>query len=194
MKKNTIVGLGTVCFIVVFFAIASGTGIYQQISSKETSETPAYVEAPLEGQKKSDFDNQPKVDTPTSKPLPVKQGCLGDARCISGFVTRIVDGDTISVDGQSIRFALVNTPEYGEYDYSQARSYIETICPIGSKVLVDEDDLQTKGSHGRIIGVIYCNNLNLSEEILEVGHAEILASICPKSEFVDEPWAQKFGC
>ena len=117
-----------------------------------------------------------------------------DARCISGFVTRVVDGDTINVDGQSIRFALVNTPEYGEYDYSRARSYIETICPIGSKVLVDEDDLQTRGSHGRIIGVIYCNERNLSEEILEVGHGEILASICPKSEFADEPWAKKFGC
>jgi len=195
MKKNTIIGAGAVCFIVVFVAIASVVGMYQQASSSDTGvDESANFQAPIEPQKEPEVESQPKAVVPTSKPLPVKQGCQGDARCISGFVTRVVDGDTINVDGQSIRFALVNTPEYGEYDYSQARSYIETICPIGSKVLVDEDDLQTKGSHGRIIGVIYCNERNLSEEILEVGHAEILKSICPKSEFADEPWAKKFGC
>ena len=120
--------------------------------------------------------------------------CSGNARCISGFVTSIVDGDTITVDGQSIRFALVNTPEFGEKNYEQAKNHIENICPVGSHVLVDEDDRQTEGSHGRIIGVIYCNDLNLGEEILEVGYADILNSLCTKSEFAGEPWVQKFGC
>lgn len=120
--------------------------------------------------------------------------CTGNARCISGFVTRVIDGDTITVDGQSIRFALVNTPEWGDFDYSQARAYIETICPVGSKVLVDEDDGQTQGSYGRIIGKIYCNELNLNEEILEVGHALILPEFCSVSEFAGDSWAQKHGC
>jgi len=120
--------------------------------------------------------------------------CGGNARCISGFVTRVIDGDTIVVGDKSIRFALVNTPEWGDYDYSQAGNYIETICPVGSKVLIDEDDGQTQGSFGRIIGKIYCNKLNLNEEILEAGHAEILTKFCDVSEFAEEPWAQKFGC
>ena len=120
--------------------------------------------------------------------------CVGNARCISGFVTRVIDGDTIVVGDKSIRFALVNTPEWGDYDYDQAGNYIETICPIGSKVLIDEDDGQTQGSFGRIIGKIYCNNINLNEEILEAGHAEILTKFCDVSEFAEESWAQNFGC
>ena len=120
--------------------------------------------------------------------------CKGNARCISGFVTRIIDGDTIVVDDKSIRFALVNTPELGANDYFQAGQFIENICPVGSKVLVDEDDRQRDGSFGRIIGKIFCNKMILNEEILESGHAEILEEFCSVSEFSNEPWAQKFGC
>jgi micrococcal nuclease len=134
----------------------------------------------------------------TEKPIPTylpkEKECTGNARCISGFVTRIIDGDTIVVGDKSIRFALVNTPEWGDYDYSRASAYIETICPVGSKVLIDEDDGQTEGSYGRIIAKIYCNELILNEQILEVGHAMILTEFCGKSEFAGDSWAQKHGC
>ena len=188
MKRNTIIALGAVGIIVLFFVIILGE--FQQISNNNTETRNQYLQ--IDAPKEPDSENQGLGIT--TKINPVKQGCSGDARCISGSVTRIVDGDTITVDGQSIRFALVNTPEFGENDYTQAKSYIETVCPVGSQVLVDEDDGQTGGSHGRIIGVVYCNNLNLSQEILEVGHAEVLSSICKKSEFANEDWAQKFGC
>ena len=135
-----------------------------------------------------------KITLPIQKYIPKEKQCTGDARCISGFVTRVIDGDTIVVGDKSIRFALVNTPEWGDYDYTQAQYYIETICPIGSKVLVDEDDGQTQGSFGRIIAKIYCNELILNEEILEVGHAEILPQFCEVSEFAQESWAKKHGC
>jgi len=192
MKKNVIISLGAICFIVILVVTVFGVGAYQQTPKDQKEENTGEIELPVESQKEIELENTEIIEQPNV--FPVKQDCSGDARCISGFVTRIVDGDTIHVDGQSIRFALVNTPEYGQYDYTQARSFIENICPVGSKVLVDEDDGQTEGSYDRIIGVIYCNNLNLNEEILEVGHAEILASFCSKSEFSNEPWAQKFGC
>jgi micrococcal nuclease len=141
----------------------------------------------------------PQITTKTitedpPKYIPKEKQCAGNARCISGFVGRIIDGDTIVVGDKSIRFALANTPEWGDYDYTQAGAYIEAICPVGSKVLVDEDDGQTEGSHGRIIAKIYCNELILNEEILEVGHAVLLTEFCGKSEFTEEPWAQKHGC
>jgi len=191
MRKNIILGLGAVCFVVVFAGIIFGVFAVQQITSDDVPEETPEIEFTLEP---SELVVEETPEITPSKVLPIKQGCLGDARCISGYVTRIVDGDTIEVDGQSIRFALVDTPEYGEYDYAQARNYIENICPIGTPVLVDEDDLQTQGSYGRIIGVIYCKELNLNEQILSVGHAEILTSFCSQSEFAAEPWAQKFGC
>jgi micrococcal nuclease len=190
MKRNTIIAIGAAGITVLFFVMILDDA-HQETTSIDSNEGTGNIDLQKEQQKESDSEIQLDI---SSKVYPVKQGCKGDARCISGFVTRIVDGDTLTVDGQSVRFALVNTPEFGESDYSQAKNYIENICPVGSKVLVDEDDKQTEGSHGRIIGVIYCNNLNLSEEVLEVGHAEILSSICKKSEFADEDWAQKFGC
>ena len=88
----------------------------------------------------------------------------------------------------------MNTPEWGANDYSEAGRFIENICPVGSKVLVDEDDGQQEGSFGRIIGKIFCNKMILNEEILEAGHAKILTKFCPISEFSNENWAQKFGC
>ena len=127
-------------------------------------------------------------------PVDTTQSCSGSARCISGTVTRIVDGDTIHVDGQSIRFALASTPELNEYGGIEARDHIVQLCPVGSKVLVDEDDGQTEGSYGRIIAVIYCNGLNLNDQVIENGFGYLDYGFCDRSEFSTHAWAQKHGC
>ena len=126
--------------------------------------------------------------------IPKDQGCAGDARCIQGQVTEIIDGDTIKVDGQSIRFALSSTPELYEETGVNARDYLEKICPIGSRVLVDEDDGQTTGSYGRIIALIRCNGLILNEAVLDENHAVISPEFCSVSEFSDSNWAKQHGC
>ena len=60
--------------------------------------------------------------------------------------------------------------------------------------IVDEDDLQTGGSFGRIIGVVHCNGLNLNEAILDAGLADLAVSFCSSSEFEFTTWAQNHGC
>ena len=196
MTKGKII-IGIIVVIVVL-----GIGLSSTLSESKEKITPQTKEE----QKLDVVDTPASEPTPSSLPKtaealpdPIKTfstgpECTGEARCISGFVTRILDGDTIVVGDKSIRFALVNTPEWGDFDYARATNYIENICPVGSKVLVDEDDGQTQGSFGRIIGKIYCNNLNLNEEILEVGHAVILPEFCSVSEFAQESWATKHGC
>lgn len=104
------------------------------------------------------------------------------------------DGDTLNVDGQSIRLALTSTPEQGQEGYAESSDFTARSCPIGSEALVDEDDGQTEGSYGRLIGVVYCGDTNLNEAILEEGHGTISTYFCDESEFSDEPWAQKNGC
>lgn len=126
--------------------------------------------------------------------IPFGSGCSGDAQCITGKVTEIVDGDTIKVDNKSIRFSLTSTPEIYDEKGILAKKYVEKICPIGSTVLVDEDDLQTQGSYGRIIGLIKCNGKILNEEILESGHGEISIQHCKTSEFANSDWAKRYGC
>jgi micrococcal nuclease len=120
--------------------------------------------------------------------------CSGTAGCFFGTVTKVIDGDTILVDGQSIRFALASTPELNEFGGIEAKKFVEKICPVGSRALVDEDDGQTQGSYGRIIGVIICNESNLNEAVLEEGHGVLSSGFCSTSEFAGEDWAQKHGC
>jgi len=134
-----------------------------------------------------------QVPEPIPQQVPSKN-CSGNARCITGSVTQIIDGDTIRVDGGSIRFALTSTPELHEFGGLEAKEYLEIICPVGSQVLVDEDDEQTEGSYGRIVGVIYCNGMNLNEEILDADLGIISTGFCSSSEFSTHAWAQRHGC
>lgn len=89
-------------------------------------------------------------------------------------------------------------------NYTDAKDLALKLCPVGSMALVDQDDGQTKGSYGRMIGEVYCNfkagveNLtltkNLSEEMLKSGLAEILTKYCASSGFAGELWAKRYGC
>ena len=127
------------------------------------------------------------TDTPESD-------CQGNARCFSGTVTSVIDGDTIHVNDHSIRFAMSSAPELDEPNGITARILIDTLCPVGSEALVDEDDGQTQGSYGRILAVVYCNGVNLNEELLDSGIGYLLDDFCDDSEFASTSWAQKYGC
>lgn len=130
--------------------------------------------------------------------------CKGSAACFTGNITKVVDGDTIDVNGISIRLSLINTPEIGMKNYTESKDLALKLCPVGSIALVDQDDGQTRGSYGRMIAEVYCNfkvgakNLtltkNVSEEMLKSGLAEILTKFCDSSEFASELWAKKYGC
>ena len=136
-------------------------------------------------------DAIPKQKEPTEI---LAQECSGNARCITGTVTQVIDGDTIKVDGQSVRFALASAPELNEFDGEESRELIDDLCPVGSTATVDEDDKQIQGSYGRIIGVIYCNGYNLNEEIVESEFGYLASEFCNSSEFSNESWSQKHGC
>lgn len=120
--------------------------------------------------------------------------CSGDATCLKGKITKIVDGDTIDVDDTRIRLALTSTPELDTQEGIIARDYLNKICPVGSDVLVDEDDGQPDGSYSRIVGKVICQGKMLNEEILKEGLGIIDTFHCTQSEFRKEPWAMNFGC
>lgn len=122
--------------------------------------------------------------------------CQGQADCFTGKVTEIVDGDTLDVNNVRVRLSLVNTPERGDSGYLEAKGFTESMCPIGSEALVDEDDGQKEGSFDRLIGLVYCGNekLVLNEHLLNERHAQIFEDFCSVSEFSEDGWVQKFGC
>lgn len=121
-------------------------------------------------------------------------GCSGNAKCFVGTVNRIIDGDTIIVNGIHVRFALAAAPELSEAGGQEAKKLIESICSVGSSVLVDEDDGQTEGSYGRTLAKIYCNEISLNEVLVSKGLGKIDSRFCTKSEFANEPWAKEYGC
>ena len=123
-----------------------------------------------------------------------QSNCSGTAACIPGYVTANIDGDTLKVYGKSIRFALVDAPESGEMGFQDASDFIANACPVDALAVVDEDDMQTGGSFGRIIGVVHCNGMNLNEAILDSGLAVLAVSFCGSSEFGSSTWAQNHGC
>lgn len=128
---------------------------------------------------------------------PPKNKCKGSARCFYGTIEKAVDGDTLQISGETVRLALINTPEKQESGYDAAREFVESVCPTGSDVVVDEDDRQISRSHRRIVAVVYCgpaSSKNLNEALLEAGHAEILPDFCSRSEFAGERWAIDYGC
>ncbi len=135
----------------------------------------------------------------------VQSECNGTAACFRGNVTKVVDGDTLDVNGIRIRLSLVNAPEIGQEHYTEAKRLVELLCPIGNPVLVDQDDGQREGSYGRMIGEVHCNyydhynetnnnSSNLAEQLLKSGFVDILTKHCIESEFANKTWAKEFGC
>ena len=129
---------------------------------------------------------------PITQNLP--QECSGSAGCFTDYVTRIVDGDTIHTATLKIRLSLTNTPEKYQDGFNEATEFTKKLCPVGSKILVDQDDLQPVDKYGRVLAKLFCEEKILNSELLYNGHANILTQYCSTSEFSGEEWAQKFGC
>jgi endonuclease YncB( thermonuclease family) len=65
-----------------------------------------------------------------------------EALNVIGNVTKVIDGDTLDVNGTRIRLSLINTPGIGMTNFTEARKLALQVCPIGSVTLVDQDEEQ----------------------------------------------------
>ena len=120
--------------------------------------------------------------------------CSGDASCLKGKITNIVNGDTIEIEDIVIRLSLVESPELDMVGGIDSKAFVESTCPVGSDVLVDEDDGQIDTRYGTIVAKVFCQGIILNEEILENQPDQLNSIQCFSSEFADEDWAKKHGC
>ena len=69
-------------------------------------------------------------------------------------VTHVADGDTLDINGITIRLSLVNTPERGQPGFKEAKKFVISMC-LGKKGELDVDDGQRGGDrYARELGVV----------------------------------------
>jgi len=173
LKKDLVIGIGVGIPVIIIMILIGGGGH----TSLDFENEKAIIE-------------EPKQIEETESTISL-QDCPINGQCITGTVTKIVAGHTINVDEQSVRFALVTAPEFrGE----ESRNFIQTICPVGTEVLVNKEYSHVKDVNFNIIGVVYCNGMNLNQELLDSGLGNLEKRFCNTSKFAIESWALKHGC
>jgi len=82
-------------------------------------------------------------------------------------IERVIDGDTVVVNGSSFRLLGINTPEKGEYLYAEAKKYLE------GEVLNASLTAEKKGKdrYKRELVYLYNGNKNINKEIVKEGYA-----------------------
>lgn len=116
---------------------------------------------------------------------------------LDGIVIGIADGDTLVIrtnegDVMTIRLALVDAPETNELGYKEAKDFLSKHY-FGQPATIDPDNNQDL-SYGRLVALVYCDDLNINEAVIASGLADIYSSFCAISEFGRSAWAQNYGC
>jgi len=112
-------------------------------------------------------------------------------------VSYVVDGDTIDLEGdEKVRLVCVDTPELHSDNPDEvrrayeAKGFVENLCPAGTTIGLDVDDLEREDKYGRTLAIVYVNIdgswVNLNVELLRRGYAEVL--YIPPSEFNPYNW------
>lgn len=189
MKPLSIAALVVVPFVLF---IAAGLVFQSQTGTDIVTREKTGLAAKEVGQEQ--FESIYKNESVQSSVVVDAHRCTGEAKCISQVVSRIIDGDTIETRNFQIRLAIVDTPEMDEPGFLQATEFTEKMCPVGSIITVDQDDVQLYDHYDRMVANVFCNGKSLNSALLYNGHAEISMRYCTFSEFSDSSWAQRFGC
>jgi hypothetical protein len=82
---------------------------------------------------------------------------------------RVIDGDTIVINGKSIRLLGINSPERGEYFYDEAKDFLESL------VLNENIEIESYGKdkYYRVLAYVFVDNKNINVEMVEKGFANV---------------------
>lgn len=135
-----------------------------------------------------------------SAPTTSTPQCLGSALCLEGKVFRMVDTNTLYVrtsDGAYRVDLSLTKVSRSDSTYKSGSEITKRHC-LGSNVLVDQDDDQSKiykvRNTSAIKGVVYCGFQNLNQQLLDSEFVGLDFRQCFVSEFASQPWAIRNGC
>ncbi len=117
---------------------------------------------------------------------------------LNAFVSKVIDGDTVIIAGESVRLLGMDTDERGYPCYNEAKKRIEEL--ILDKEVVLESDAEDKDRYDRRLRYIFLDGENINLQLVREGLA--VARFSPenkkyKKEILDaELYARenKLGC
>ncbi|MEM7813620.1 MAG: thermonuclease family protein [Candidatus Aenigmatarchaeota archaeon] len=92
-------------------------------------------------------------------------------------VTKVIDGDTIIAEGESIRLLGIDTDERGYPCYAAAKARLEELV-LGKEVEL-EADAENADRYGRYLRYVFVNGTNVNLRMVEEGLA--IARFSPKN-------------
>jgi len=106
-----------------------------------------------------------------------------------GIVERVVDGDTLIINGNSTRLLGINTPERGEKYYTQAKSFLENLT-LNKTVRIEYSN-EKEDLYGRKLAYIFLNEMNVNEEVVRNGFGNLYILDYSKYNFkLKERWQE----
>jgi len=88
-------------------------------------------------------------------------------------VTRVIDGDTIVVEGgERVRLLDIDTAETGEPCYREAKDRLAELID-GQKVRLETNGLEDKDQYGRLLRYVFLEDTNINLLMVEEGLANL---------------------
>jgi micrococcal nuclease len=87
----------------------------------------------------------------------------------SVVINSVIDGDTVKVNGSSIRLLGINAPESHEKYYEEAKEFLE--LEVLNKTVYLEYGKERYDKYHRVLAYIFIENININKKIVEKGFA-----------------------
>jgi len=101
-----------------------------------------------------------------------------------GFVTSIVDGDTLVINNQDkMRLTGVNTPEYYQRCYNESTNKLKELI-LNKRVILERDILETD-RYNRFLRYVFLGKIFINLEMIKSGYA-YFEEIKPNVEYSKE--------
>jgi len=98
-------------------------------------------------------------------------------------VTRVLDGDTIEVEGgERVRYLGINAPESGQPFSTEATRENERL--VAGRTITLEFDVQTQDRYKRLLAYVWVGDVLVNEEIVKNGYA-VIETIQPNLKYQD---------
>lgn len=155
---------------------SSITGI-QRNKTQQTANIGSSVTDNIANENKEDKQG----DTNKSNGQSVESPSINSTR--SAKVSRVLDGDTIEIEGgERVRYLGINAPESGQPFSTEATRENERL--VAGRVVNLEFDVQTQDRYQRLLAYVWVGNKLVNEEIVRNGYA-VSETIQPNVKYQD---------